>query len=168
MLPEPLHPAVVHFPVVFAFLLPLFAIGALIVIRRGVRATRAWSIPLALSAALALTSWAAVETGEAQEDRVEAVVAESAFESHEEAAEVFLAASAILLLVAAAGLAPGVIGSGARFVTAAGALLLVIGAARVGHTGGQLVYQHGAATAYADTGAAARLVAGGEVDDDDQ
>jgi hypothetical protein len=35
MLPDPLHPIVVHFPVVLVVLLPVFALGALLVIRRG-------------------------------------------------------------------------------------------------------------------------------------
>lgn len=153
MLPDPLHPAVVHFPIVFAFLLPLFAIGALWVIRKGVRATRAWAIPLAFSAGLALSSWVAVETGESQEDRVEGVVAESAFESHEDAAQGFLTASAILLVIAVAGLAPGLVGRSARVVATAGALALVVMGARVGHSGGQLAYQHGAASVYANGGA---------------
>src|SRR5512146_2865702 len=67
MLPNPLHPAIVHFPIVLAFLLPIFSFGALWAIRRGARFRRAWGIPLALSAALALSSWVAVETGEGQE-----------------------------------------------------------------------------------------------------
>jgi len=46
MLPNPLHPAVVHFPIVLALLLPIFAIGALWTIRRGARPRRAWGIPL--------------------------------------------------------------------------------------------------------------------------
>jgi len=76
MLPNPLHPAVVHFPIVLAFLLPLFAIGALVAIRKGARPLRAWSLPLAVGAALTLSSWIAVETGEDQDERVERVVAE--------------------------------------------------------------------------------------------
>ena len=152
MLPDPLHPAVVHFPVVLAFLLPIFAIGALILIRRGAQPRRAWGIPLGIAAALALSSWLAVETGEEQSERVERVVAEQPLENHEEAAEAFLTGSAILLLVTAAGLAPGVIGKAARGVAAAGAVAIVVGAAFVGHSGGQLVYQHGAASAYVSGG----------------
>lgn len=38
MLPNPLHPSIVHFPVVLAFLLPLFAAGALWAIRLGATA----------------------------------------------------------------------------------------------------------------------------------
>ena len=173
MLPDPLHPAVVHFPVVFAFLLPLFALGALWAIHKGARATRAWSIPLAFAAGLALSSWVAVETGESQEDRVEGVVAEAAFESHEESAKVFLSASAIVLLIAAAGLAPGLAGRSARVVATAGALALVVMGARVGHSGGQLAYQHGAASAYANGGSGAsggteRVATGERRGDDDE
>jgi len=153
MLPNPLHPAVVHFPIVLAFLLPIFAIGAIIMIRRGAGARRAWSIPLIGAAALALSSWVAVETGEGQGDRVEEVVGERPLDSHEEMAEMFLTGSVIVLLVTAAGLAPGRIGKSARFLAAAGGLALVAGAARVGHSGGQLVYKYGAASAYATNGA---------------
>jgi len=160
MLPDPLHPAVVHFPVVLAFLLPIFAIGALIMIRRGARPHRAWSIPLALAAALALSSWVAVETGEQQSERVERVVADEPLDTHEEAAEAFLTGSVVLLLVVAAGLAPGLIGKAARGVAAAGTVALVVGAAFVGHSGGQLVYKHGAASAYASPPGASMQAAG--------
>jgi hypothetical protein len=152
MLPNPLHPAVVHFPVVLAFLLPIFAGFALWTIRRGTAPRRAWAIPLGLSAALALSSWVAVETGEAQDERVENVVSERPLETHEEAAELFLALSAGLLVVSAVGLVRGRVGTAARVAATVGAVGLVIGATRVGHTGGQLVYRYGAASAYA-TGA---------------
>jgi uncharacterized membrane protein len=60
MLPNPLHPAIVHFPIVLAFQLPIFALGALWAIRHGARFRRAWLVPVALSAALVLSSWVAV------------------------------------------------------------------------------------------------------------
>lgn len=168
MLPNPLHPAVVHFPIVFAVLLPIVALAALVMIRRGAHVRRAWSIPLIGAAALALSTWAAVETGESQDKRVERVVGEQPLESHEEMAEVFLTGSVILLLVTAAGLAPGVVGKSTRAVAAVGALALVVGAARVGHSGGQLVYQHGAASVYASDGAGAASVQQRGGDDDDR
>ena len=154
MLPNPLHPAVVHFPVVLAFLLPIFAVAAVVAIRRGARPRRAWGIPLAVAVALAVSAWLAVETGEAQDERVEHVVAEQPLSAHEEMAETFLAMSAGLAVIAAAGLLQGVVGRTARLTTAAGALALVVGAARVGHSGGQLVYRYGAAAAYAASPAA--------------
>ena len=152
MLPNPLHPAVVHFPVVLAFLLPIFAAGALWAIRRGARPLRAWSIPLAIAGALLLSSWAAVQTGEAQEETIENVVADAPLDAHEEAAEAFIWASAIVLLVIGGGLAPGMFGKSMRMIGTVAAVGLVAGAATVGHTGGELVYKHGAASAYATSG----------------
>ena len=148
MLPDPLHPAVVHFPIVLTFLLPIVALVALWAIRRGTAPRRAWAIPLVVSAALAVSSWVAVETGESQGEKVERVVPERAFDSHEEGGEQFLALSGALVLVVAVGLASGIVGRSARVVATAGALALIVAAARVGHTGGQLVYRYGAARAY--------------------
>jgi uncharacterized membrane protein len=149
MLPNPLHPAIVHFPVVLAFLLPFFALGAVWAIRRGARPRRAWSIPLAVAVALAASAWAAVETGEAQEERVERVIAEQPLSAHAEMAETFLAGSAVLALIVTAGLVGGLAGRAARATAVVGSLALVAGAALVGHSGGQLVYRYGAASAYA-------------------
>jgi uncharacterized membrane protein len=149
MLPNPLHPAIVHFPIVLAFLLPLVSLGALWAIRRGTGFRRAWLVPVALSAALALSSWVAVETGETEEDRVERVVPDQALDAHEDAAELFLTMSGVLLAVAGFGLVGGVIGRSARVVATIGAAALVVAVARVGHTGGKLVYQYNAASAYA-------------------
>jgi uncharacterized membrane protein len=153
MLPNPLHPAVVHFPVVLAFLLPLFVIGALWAIHRGARPRRAWGVPLTGALALAASAWLAVETGEAQDERVERVVAEQPLSAHEEMAEAFLTGSAIVALVAGVGLVGGITGRAARVATAAGSLALIAGAALVGHSGGQLVYKYGAASAYTSAGA---------------
>jgi len=165
VLPNPLHPAVVHFPIVLAFLLPLFAIGAMIAIRQGARPLRAWSLPLAVGAALTLSSWVAVETGEDQDERVERVVAEQPLETHEERAELFLTLSGVLLLVSAVGLAGGLVGRAGRITATAGAFALVVSAALVGHSGGELVYRHGAASAYAPTPAGATAATRGPVSD---
>jgi hypothetical protein len=122
-------------------------------------------VPVALSAALALSSWVAVETGETQEDRVERVVPDQALDAHEDAAELFLTMSGVLLAVAGVGLLGGVIGRSARVATAIGAAVLVVAVARVGHTGGKLVYQYNAASAYAtpvDTRLSQSRVNGGD------
>jgi hypothetical protein len=105
MIPQPLHPAVVHFPIVLALLLPVVAIIALIMIRRGA--------------------------------------------DHEEAAEVFLALTLVTTLLVTTGLWGGRVGDLARPVATAATVLLVGLAFQVGHTGGELVYGHGAASAYA-------------------
>ena len=169
MLPDPLHPAVVHFPLVLSFLLPLFAAGALWAIKRGAKPARAWGLTVAAAAALTLSAWVALETGESQEERVEDAVGEAPLNRHEEAAEMFLAASAGLLLLVGVGLAPGLAGKAARIAGTAGAVALVGAAAWVGHSGGELVYRHGAASAYTSGPAGGRGEnAGGEVRDRDR
>ncbi len=148
MLPNPLHPAVVHFPIVLAVLLPLFVIGALWAIRRGAAPLRAWSLPLAMAGLLLASTFAAMRTGEAEEDRVEAVVPDGVLHEHEEAAERFLVLSDVLLLVAGAGLIRGNVGAAARLITAVGSLGLLVAGAQVGAAGGELVYEHNAGQAY--------------------
>ena len=151
----PLHPIVVHFPIVLTVLLPIFAFGALLAIRRSATPRRAWYLPLAVAAALTVSAFVATQTGESDEDRVEQVVARGALHSHEEAAERFLVLSGVLLAVAVVGLLHNRVGQAARLVTAAGTLGLVAAGVQVGHSGGALVYREGAASAYTDTGRAA-------------
>ncbi len=148
MIPNPLHPAIVHFPIVFAVLLPLAALGTLWWISRGA-ARRAWALPCALAGALALSAFAAVRSGQAQVERVEHAVGEVPLETHEEAAELFLVLSGVLLAVTGVGLAPGLAGRAARIVATLGAVGLLGLGYRVGASGGELVYRHGAAGVYA-------------------
>lgn len=157
LLPTPLHPALVHLPIALTLLLPCFALGALWAIRRGSQPLRAWGIATALFALLSASAWAATETGEQTKEQVERVVAERAIETHEEAAEAFLVLSLIALAVAAVGLSRGRVGQAARALATIGAVALVATGWRVGHSGGALVYQHGAAAAYATAGGATRL-----------
>jgi len=148
MIPQPLHPAVVHFPIVLVVLLPIVAVTALVVIRRGADARRAWLPVVAFAMALSLSAWVAVETGENEEEAVEEAVSESAIHEHEEAAELFLPLTLVAMLLTGAGLLSGRAGDIARPAAALGAILLVVAGYRVGHSGGELVYEHGAAQAY--------------------
>jgi len=148
MLPNPLHPAVVHFPIVLAVLAPLVAAGALWAIRRGVPSRRAWSVPALLLGALVLSGWVAAQTGEREEDRVERVVSERPIHAHEEAAELFVYATAGVLAIALVGLLPGAAGRAGRALGTVGTVALVVVGWNVGHTGGELVYRYGAAQAY--------------------
>ena len=152
MIPNPLHPAVVHFPIVFVVVLPFIAAGALWAIRRGANARRAWLAPLVLAAGLAASAFVAVQSGQAQGERVERVVRESAVDGHEEAAELFLVLSVALLGVAGVGMAKGTVGQAARLVAMVGSLGLLGAGYRVGTSGGELVYRHGAANAYVQAG----------------
>lgn len=148
MLPDPLHPAIVHFPVVLAFLLPVSAVVAIWAISKGSRASRAWVVPLAIAAGMSLSTWVAIETGEGQDKRIERFVQEKPLNAHEEGAELLLTASIVVMLVTAAGLVRGGVGTISRAAATVASVALVAGAAYVGHTGGQLVYKYGAASAY--------------------
>ncbi len=149
----PLHPVVVHFPIVLSVLLPISALVALWAIRKGTTPRFTWAVPVALAAALAASSYVAIETGEREEDRVEQIVGHRAMHAHEEAAERFLVLSGVLLLVSLTGLLPRTPGRAGRLLTLGGAVGLLAAGMQVGHSGGELVYQHGAANAYAtDTG----------------
>jgi uncharacterized membrane protein len=150
MMPDPLHPAVVHFPVAIAALAPLAALAAFVAIRAGWLPARSWVAIVALQALLAGSAWLAIETGEDQEERVERVVRESFIEEHEEAAERFLAVTVVALVVSAAGLLRGSGGTVGRAATAAAGALALAAAVAVGHSGGELVYRHGAADAYVE------------------
>jgi uncharacterized membrane protein len=149
MIPDPLHPALVHFPIVLTFLVPVAAAAALVAIRRGARPRRAWLIPIALSVALTLSAWAAVQTGEAQEGRVERLVPGEAVSTHEDAANRFLLLSLLVAGVMLTGLVGTRVGAVARSAGMAAAALLTIAGYQVGRSGGDLVYRHGAASAYA-------------------
>lgn len=163
MLPNPLHPAIVHFPIVLMFLTPLVAIAALWMIRRGSDARRAWRLPVAAAVALAASAWASTASGNEASERVERVISERPVETHEESAELFLSLSGALVVVAVAGLARGTVGRSARVLSTVLALVIVAAGVRVGHTGGQLVYRYGAANAYTQGTGQRAGEAGGEV-----
>jgi len=160
MLPDPLHPALVHMPLALAVLMPLLALAAALAIRRRRIPARTWLAIVVLQGVLVGSGWLAAASGEQQEERVERVVAESAIESHEEQAEGFLLLGAVTLLAAGAGLLPAAAGGVARGVAVAATFAVLLGAVRVGHSGGELVYTHGAANAYLAPDARSSGVAG--------
>ena len=152
LIPNPLHPAVVHLPVAFAVVLPVFALGAIWFIRRGARPRAAWGVTVAMAAALVASAWVSLQTGEQQEERVEDVVPRTSIHQHEEAADAFMAVSAGVLVLAIGGLAAGRLGQASRWVTAAGTLAVLVAGWNVGHSGGMLVYRDGAGSAYTQPG----------------
>ena len=152
----PVHPMIVHFPIVLSILLPVFAIGTLWAIRR-TQVVRTWAVPLALAIILAGSAFAATRTGEQEEERVERVVPENVLHEHEAAAERFMVLAFLVAGVALVGLTRGVVGSAARLVATAGSLVIVLAGFQVGRAGGELVYQYHAGAAYAPTGGGGNL-----------
>lgn len=150
----PWHPAVVHLPIGLGLVAPIAALLVALAVRRGVLARRTWVLVVALQALAFAGGLVSMRTGEAEEDRVEEVVAEHLIEEHEERAELFvwLAGAAT-----AAGIGAWLLPEGALATVATAGAVLLGGAAAgavlsAGHLGGELVYKHGAAGAYA-TGA---------------
>ena len=155
MLPDPFHPAVVHFPIALAALTPLLAALILLAIRSGRTAPATWAVVVILQALLVGGAWLAHETGEQEEERVEKVVEKSHIEEHEEAADWVLWMGAAGLAAALLGLARGSTGGWARAGALAISLLTLAAAVRTGYLGGELVYRYGAANAYLETPGAA-------------
>ena len=147
----PLHPAVVHVPVGLAFVIPLVAAGLPLAFFRGLLPRAAWAVLVGLQLVLVGGGLVAIRTGEAEEERVEKVVAEAHIEEHEEAGKLFVGGAAAVLVVAIALLF--VKKDSARALGAAVVTALSLGvtflAYRAGEEGGELVYEHGAASAYA-------------------
>lgn len=150
----PLHPKLVHLPIALAVLLPLLSSGLLLAWWRGCFPKRSWVLVIAAQTMLVASGLIAMRTGEADEERVERVVPESALEMHEEHAEIFVWGSGAVLVMA---LVPLLLRDPRAAKIAA--LGTVVGTAavfylgfRVGETGGSLVYRHGAASAYAMQG----------------
>jgi uncharacterized membrane protein len=166
-LPNPLHPAIVHLPIALAVLMPALTLLAALAIRRKLVPARTWAALLLLQAALVGSGWLALETGEDQEERVEKVVAERHIEAHEELAERFLIVAGVALVVVAAGLLPQAAGGLARAAAVLATLAVLAAGVQVGHSGGELVYRHGAASAYTQHAAGDVVSDRREYEDDD-
>lgn len=165
----PLHPKLVHLPIALAVLMPLLSAGLWVAWWKAWLPRRGWWVAAGLQAVLVVAGLGALQSGEADEERVEQLVPETRIDAHEEAAQVFVAASAAVLVLAIASL---LIRSEktARAVAAAATLgtLAVFGLGyRTGEAGGRLVYQDGAAGAFASAGPAAGAPGAAEKDDDD-
>ena len=162
---EPLHPLFVHLPLALASLMPLIAGGLLLAWHKGWLPKRAFAIAILLQIFLVGGGLAARYTGEEDEERVEAVVGDDPIHAHEEAADYFvIAAGATLLFLLLGGVLKGGAAKGLALVGTLGTLGVLAAGIRVGHLGGEIVYQHGGAAAW-KAGAAPPTREHGEHDD---
>lgn len=150
----PLHPAIVHLPLGIALILPLMAFVLFIGIRRGWFSFKTWSLVVLLHFLMVASAFVALKTGENEEEKVEKVVAESALEEHEELAEIFLITSGVTFLLTGSVLIFKQKQTLFQGIALLGICTSTAMALNVGHSGGKLVYEHGAASAYT-TGSAA-------------
>jgi uncharacterized membrane protein len=146
----PLHPIIVHLPLVLALLAPLVLVGVTIWTRRPGASRSGWLLAGALQVAVLLGGLAALQSGERDEERVERVVPGAAIEAHEAAAQLFVAGAGVALALTLGALLlhrKGTPWAGGLAVIAAVAVAGL--GVRTGHAGGQLVYQHNAGAAWA-------------------
>lgn len=155
-LPDPLHPAVVHFPIVLLLVGAAAAIAAVFI--------RRWRLTWVSASLLtlgAIGAFVAVETGEASRELTGKLLAEAEalIESHEEWAERTLIAAAIAAVLAIVTVAAEAIalyrqqqplrffhpalGRFLRIITAAAALTSSFLVYQTARRGGEAVYGHG-------------------------
>ena len=160
------HPKLVHLPLGLALVMPFLAAGILLARRACLLPPGSWLVAILLQAVLVAGAYGAMRAGHHEEERVEDIVGEHWIHEHEEAAESFLWGAGIVLAVMAAGLVlpEGTVSTVALVGAAVGTLVVTGLAIRTGQSGGELVYKHGAASAYVSPGA----VPSAEVDDSDR
>ena len=146
MIPDPLHPAVVHIPVALAVILPLIIAISVYIIRKGNSAFSAWLPVAALSVLLFGGALLAKQSGGAEEEAVESLVSEQVIEAHEENAELFTVVAGVLVVLVAGGFLKKNLGRSLRVAAAAASVVLFALAFKTGHSGGELVYRYGAAS----------------------
>lgn len=134
----PLHPMLVHFPIALLFVSVLFDVTSTVFTRESLREGAFWLLGLGFLGGIA----AAIAGGQAEGAAEKAGVAEALIETHETLAYLTLGMMAVLLLYRLL--------LRNRFTTRAFATYLVAAAfglvavSATGHTGGNLVYEHGA------------------------
>ncbi len=143
----PLHPIVVHFPIVLGALLPLLAILLWWAIIKWQWTPKVWALVGAVALAYSLSAVTAVQLGEADEEKVEKIVSEKVIEEHEEAGELIPWIAGALFLISLGGLTVKY-SKQARLALIVLSLVAVAPLINAGHTGGTLVYIHGASVAH--------------------
>ncbi len=140
----PLHPMLVHFPIVLTALMPVLLIAFLIAERKMWATEKIWFLALGLSLLTPLSTFLAMRAGENDEELVEKVVRENLIEVHAEWGEwvlwmgiavfICLLASMIFKKIKILKVLPILISLAAIFPVV-----------QAGHSGGELVYKYNAA-----------------------
>jgi len=144
----PLHPAIVHIPLVLCGLVPIVAGFLAWQTWRGRGSRRAWAVAIALEAVIVLAAYVAANAGSDDAHTIAGAIPRDAIHDHASAARWFEWANdaTLALLVAAAALRDKR-SAIAGFVATATAALTVAIAFRVGDLGGRIVFEHDAPAA---------------------
>jgi uncharacterized membrane protein len=146
----PFHPIIVHFPIALTFIVPILILVFAFMIKTNKMSHKTWLIIIGLQIATTATGYMALETGEDEEHSVEKVLGKKLIHEHEEAAEIFVGSTVIALVLSiAAFFLKSQIQFLAQLVVCLVSLVSCYLVYTTGHSGGELVYVHGAARAYA-------------------
>lgn len=148
----PFHPIVVHFPIALSFILPLLILVFAFMIKKNKMTHLAWVVIIGLQLLTTVSGYVALESGENEEHLVQKVVDKQFVHHHEEAAEIFVGSTVVALVLSVAVF---FLRKEMQFVVqmiiAAVSLVSCYLAYNAGHSGGELVYIHGAGSAYVKT-----------------
>ena len=145
----PLHPALVHIPIGVAFVLPCPAVVVAIAIGKGKLPKTAWLVVVGLQVIVLAGGIASVRTGEEDRRRTVMLVGSANLDPHEEAGDAFNVSAGVSLALGIASFFPGgTIANVGRAATVLASSACTYFAYSAGHSGGGLVYQFGAASAY--------------------
>ena len=146
----PLHPAIVHLPLGLAMIMPFLTFGIFILIKKEVLNPTAWILPVVLQVVVVIFTFTSMQLGERDEEMVEEIVAEEYIEAHEDAGKIFLILGIVSLAAAGLGLKKNDF-QGIVQLASVAVLFVSLGSGMyAGKLGGELVYVHGAASAFSN------------------
>jgi uncharacterized membrane protein len=143
------HAFTVHFPIALSFIMPVMCIAFAMMIRARKLAPHGWLVIVGLQVFVTIMGYVSLETGEIDEPEVEKILEKKLIQDHEGAAELFVGATVITLMLSI-GLffLPRELQFKMQMGVAALSLVCCFLAYRTGQLGGALVYEHGAAQAF--------------------
>ncbi len=145
----PLHPFIVHFPVALAFILPVLALVVAVMIKKRKFPMESWFLIIGLQVLVTGFGYIALETGETEEVEVSKVLDKSLINKHEEAAEIFVGSTVIILALSVAlAFLREDLQSWLQYAVVALSLISCGLAYKAGVLGAELVYRYGATAAY--------------------
>lgn len=145
---SPLHPALVHLPLGIAMIMPFLTGFVYYFIKKGKLPDNAWVITVFLQLFLVIGAFASLQSGERDEEFVEKVLSEELIEQHEDIGKIFMAISAITMIILAAGLMKSTPIPLLRIIGIAATLAVLGTGMYTGKLGGELVYAQGGARAF--------------------
>lgn len=145
----PFHPLVVHLPLALTVILPVLIFVFAGFIFKNKLPHQTWLVIIGLQLLTTVSGYVALESGEDEEHQVERVVDKKIIHQHEERAEVFVGATVVTLVLSiAAYFLQRQLQLYVNLFIGLLSLVCCYLAYLTGGSGGELVYRHGAASAY--------------------